>query len=92
MYAIVKTGGKQYRVEKGQKLLVERLAADEGASVKLGAPLLKGGKVTGTIVRHGKGAKVSVVKFKRRAHYLRQKTHRQIFTEVKITDISAGPL
>ncbi len=72
-------------IEFGEVLLV-----GEGADVKLGAPLLKGSKVVGTIVRHGKGAKVSVVKFKRRAHYLRQKTHRQHFTEVKITDISAG--
>jgi large subunit ribosomal protein L21 len=52
--------------------------------------MLKGGKVLATVVRHGKGAKVSVVKFKRRAHYLRQKNHRQMFTEVKVTDISAG--
>jgi large subunit ribosomal protein L21 len=72
-------------VEFGEVLLV-----GEGANVKLGAPLLKGSKVTATIVRHGKSAKVSVIKFKRRAHYLRQKTHRQHFTEVKITDIVAG--
>jgi len=98
MYAVIATGGKQYRVTKDGVLRVEKLEGEtgatvefgEGASVKLGAPLIKGGKVTGTIVRHGKGAKVSVVKFKRRAHYLRQKTHRQLFTEVKITDISAG--
>ncbi|HEV7447395.1 MAG TPA: 50S ribosomal protein L21, partial [Steroidobacteraceae bacterium] len=50
----------------------------------------KGGKVMATVVRHGKSAKVSVVKFRRRKHYLRQKTHRQFFTEVKVTDISAG--
>jgi len=62
----------------------------EGADVKIGAPLLKGGKVLATVVRHGKGRKVSIVKFKRRAHYLRQKNHRQLFTEVKVTDISAG--
>jgi large subunit ribosomal protein L21 len=104
MYAVIATGGKQYRVTKDGVLRVEKLAGEagatvefgevlligEGADVKLGAPLLKGGKVTGTIVRHGKTAKVSVIKFKRRAHYLRQKTHRQLFTEVKITDISAG--
>ncbi len=52
--------------------------------------MLKGGKVLATVVRHGKGRKVSVVKFKRRAHYLRQKNHRQHFTEVKVTDIQAG--
>jgi large subunit ribosomal protein L21 len=104
MYAVIATGGKQYRVTKDDVLRVEKLDGEagatvefgevllvgEGADVKLGAPLLKGGKVVGTIVRHGKGAKVSVVKFKRRAHYLRQKTHRQLFTEVKITDISVG--
>jgi large subunit ribosomal protein L21 len=104
MYAVIATGGKQYRVTKDGVLRVEKLEGEtgatvefgevllvgEGANVKLGAPLIKGGKVTATIVRQGKGAKVSVVKFKRRAHYLRQKTHRQLFTEVKITDISAG--
>jgi large subunit ribosomal protein L21 len=72
-------------VEFGEVLLV-----GEGAEIKIGKPMLKGGKVTATVVRHGKGAKVSVVKFKRRAHYLRQKNHRQLFTEVKVTDISAG--
>jgi large subunit ribosomal protein L21 len=104
MYAVIATGGKQYRVTKDDVLRVEKLEGEagaiiefgevllvgEGADVKLGAPLLKGSKVVGTIVRHGKTAKVSVIKFKRRAHYLRQKTHRQLFTEVKITDISAG--
>lgn len=104
MYAVIATGGKQYRVTQDGVLRVEKLAGEagatvefaevllvgEGTTVKLGTPLLKGGKVVGTIVRHGKGAKVSVIKFKRRAHYLRQKTHRQPFTEVKITAISGG--
>ncbi|HEY7995824.1 MAG TPA: 50S ribosomal protein L21, partial [Steroidobacteraceae bacterium] len=72
-------------VEFGEVLLV-----GEGAEIKIGKPMLKGGKVTATVVRHGKGAKVSIVKFKRRAHYLRQKNHRQQFTEVKVTEISAG--
>jgi large subunit ribosomal protein L21 len=104
MYAVIATGGKQYRVIKDGVLRVEKLIGEagetiefgevllvgEGASVKLGAPLLKGGKVLATIVKHGKTPKVSVIKFKRRAHYLRQKTHRQLFTEVKITDISSG--
>jgi large subunit ribosomal protein L21 len=58
--------------------------------VKLGAPLLKGSKVLATVVRHGKGEKVSIVKFRRRKHYLRRKNHRQPFTEVKITEFSAG--
>jgi large subunit ribosomal protein L21 len=104
MYAVIATGGKQYRVVQDGLLRVEKLDAQpgatvefgevllvgEGASVKLGTPLLAGGKVLATVVRHGKGAKVSVVKFKRRAHYLRQKAHRQPFTEVKVTEISAG--
>ena len=104
MYAVIATGGKQYRVTKDEVLRVEKLDAEpgatvefgevlligDGADVKLGKPTLKGGKVLATVVRHGKGSKVSVIKFKRRAHYLRQKTHRQLFTELKITDISAG--
>jgi len=104
MYAVIATGGKQYRVTKDGVLRIEKLDAEpgatvefgevllvgEGAEVKLGRPMLKGGKVLATVVRHGKGAKVSVVKFKRRAHYLRQKTHRQPFTEVKVTEISGG--
>lgn len=104
MYAVIATGGKQYRVTKDGVLRVEKLDAEpgstvefgevllvgEGTEVKVGKPTLKGGKVLATVVRHGKGAKVSVVKFKRRAHYLRQKNHRQQFTEVKVTEISAG--
>ena len=104
MYAVIATGGKQYRVTKDATLRVEKLNAEpgatvefgevlmlgEGADVKLGTPLLKGGKVLATVVRHGKGAKVSIVKFRRRKHYLRQKNHRQAFTEVKITDFTAG--
>ncbi|TLY78801.1 MAG: 50S ribosomal protein L21 [Gammaproteobacteria bacterium] len=103
MYAVIATGSKQYRVTKDEVLRVEKLDAEpgatvefgdvllvgKGADVKMGTPLLKGGKVVATVVRHGRGAKISVVKFKRRAHYLRQKTHRQAFTEVKVTDISA---
>jgi large subunit ribosomal protein L21 len=104
MYAVIATGGKQYRVTKDATLRVEKLNAEpgstvefgevllmgEGADVKLGTPLLKGSKVTATVVRHGKGEKVSIVKFRRRKHYLRQKNHRQAFTEVKITDFTAG--
>jgi large subunit ribosomal protein L21 len=104
MYAVIATGGKQYRVSKDATLRVEKLNAEpgatvefgevlllgEGADVKLGNPLLKGSKVVATVVRHGKGDKVSIVKFRRRKHYLRQKNHRQPFTEVKVTEISAG--
>ena len=104
MYAVIATGGKQYRVTKDATLRVEKLNAEpgatiefgevllmgDGADVKLGNPLLKGSKVTATVVRHGKGEKVSIVKFRRRKHYLRRKNHRQAFTEVKITDFTAG--
>ena len=104
MYAVIATGGKQYRVTKDATLRVEKLNAEpgatiefgevllmgEGTDVKLGNPLLAGSKVIATVVRHGKGEKVSIVKFRRRKHYLRRKNHRQAFTEVKITDFSAG--
>ncbi|HKT71421.1 MAG TPA: 50S ribosomal protein L21 [Steroidobacteraceae bacterium] len=104
MYAVIATGGKQYRVTKDGVLRVEKLDAEpgstvefgevllvgEGANVSVGKPLLQGGKVLATVVRHGRGAKVAIVKFRRRKHYLRQKNHRQPFTEVKVTEISAG--
>jgi large subunit ribosomal protein L21 len=103
MYAVIATGGKQYRVENGTVLQVEKLDAEAGATVefgevlligdgdniKVGAPLLKGGKVTATVEKHGKGDKKVIVKFRRRKHYLRQGTHRQQYTQVKITGISA---
>ncbi len=104
MYAVIATGGKQYRVTQDGLLRVEKLDAEpgstvefaevllvgQGADVKLGKPLIEGGKVLATVVRHGQGPKVSIVKFRRRKHYLRQKNHRQKFTEVKVTGISAG--
>ena len=104
MYAVIATGGKQYRVQQGAVLRIEKLEAEpgstvefdqvllvgQGTDVKVGAPLVSGGKVTATVERHGKGDKVSIVKFRRRKHYLRMKGHRQPFTEVKVTAISAG--
>ncbi len=104
MYAVIKTGGKQYRVAEGARLRVERLDAAEGDAVefdqvllvgegddvKIGTPLVEGGKVTGTVEAQGKGRKVEVVKFKRRKNYRRTKGHRQQFTQVMITNISAG--
>jgi large subunit ribosomal protein L21 len=104
MYAVIATGGKQYRVTKDAVLRVEKLDAEpgstvelgevllvgEGAEVKLGTPRVDGSKVIATVVRHGKGAKVSIVKFRRRKHYLRQKGHRQPFTELRVTDITAA--
>ncbi len=103
MYAVIATGGKQYRVEKGGVLRIEKLAAEAGSTVefnevlliadgdqvRVGSPLLTGGRVLATVEKHAKGDKVSVIKFRRRKHYLRQKTHRQPFTEVRITEISA---
>ena len=101
MYAVIATGGKQYRVENGTVLQVEKLDAEPGAivefgevllvgngdDIKIGAPMLKGGKVTATVEKHGKGEKKVIVKFRRRKHYLRQGTHRQTYTEVKVTGI-----
>lgn len=103
MYAVIKTGGKQYRVAEGETLRVEKLKADEGATVdfdqvllvgagddvKIGAPLVEGGKVSAEVVRHGRGDKIEIIKFKRRQNYKRKQGHRQDFTEVKITGISA---
>jgi large subunit ribosomal protein L21 len=104
MYAVIATGGKQYRVEKGEVLRIEKLHAEpgttvefnevlmiaDGADVRLGAPLLTGGKVTALVEKHAKADKVVIVKFRRRKHYLRQKTHRQPFTQVRVTDITAA--
>lgn len=104
MYAVITTGGKQYRVSEGSVLRIEKLEAAEGASVEfdqvllvgqgadvtVGAPLVAGAKVIATVQAHGKGDKVRIVKFRRRKHYLRQKGHRQPYTEVKVTGISAA--
>ena len=104
MYAVIATGGKQYRVEQGSVLRIEKLAAEPGAnvkfdevllvgsgeSVKVGKPRLSGASVSATVQGHGQGDKVSIVKFRRRKHYLRMKNHRQQYTEVKITAIQAG--
>ena len=101
MYAVISTGGKQYRVSEGSVFRVEKLTAEAGAnvefdkvllvgqgeSVKIGSPFLSGGKVVATVQGHGKGDKVRIVKFRRRKHYLRQGTHRQQYTEVKVTSI-----
>ena len=103
MYAVFRTGGKQYRVEKGDILSFEKIDAEEGAlikfedvlligdgaDIKVGNPLLSDSFVSAKILRQGKSKKVSVVKFKRRHNYLRQGTHRQFFTEVEITAINA---
>ncbi len=103
MYAVIVTGGKQHRVSEGETLKVEKLAAEAGASVefdkvllvandgdvKIGAPVVDGAKVTAEVVSHGRGEKVRIMKFKRRKHHMKQMGHRQWFTEIKITGISA---
>lgn len=104
MYAVVQTGGKQYRVSEGDTIKVEKLIADEGASVeldkvlmvtngddvKIGAPYVDGGKVTATVKSHGRGKKVTIIKFRRRKHHMKRQGHRQWFTELQVTGISAG--
>lgn len=103
MYAVIKTGGKQYKVSEGDVLRVEKLEADEGASVEIndvlmlsndgdvqvGSPLIAGAHVTATIKAQGSGKKVTIIKFKRRKHHRKQMGHRQAFTELEITGISA---
>jgi large subunit ribosomal protein L21 len=102
MYAIVKTGGKQYRVERGQTLLVERLAVDEGSNVALEPILyrsddavfdtagLKKVKVTAKVLSHERGEKLRVFKFKPKRGYKRRTGHRQELTRIEVTDISMG--
>jgi large subunit ribosomal protein L21 len=102
MYAVIKTGGKQYRVSEGETLRIETLDANEGDSVdfdqvlmvgegedvRIGAPLLEGGKVTATVKAHGRGKKVEIIKFRRRKHHMKRMGHRQNYTEVEITGIT----
>lgn len=103
MYAVFQSGGKQHRVSEGQTLRLEKLDAETGASIEfdsvllvangeevsVGAPFVAGGKVTAEVVTHGRGDKIKIVKFRRRKHSRKQMGHRQWFTEVKITGISA---
>ncbi len=104
MYAVIQTGGKQYRVSEGATVRVEKLVADEGSTVELdkvlmvadgdavqvGTPYLAGGKVTAQVKAHGRAKKIQIVKFRRRKHYLKRQGHRQWYTELKITGITAG--
>lgn len=104
MFAVIKTGGKQYKVSEGQVLRVEKIDAEEGSSIELdqvlmladgdnvtiGAPVVAGGSVTATVRGHGRGKKIEVVKFKRRKDFRRTQGHRQAYTELEITGISAG--
>ncbi len=104
MYAVIQTGGKQYRVAPGDVVKVELLKAEEGSSVdldkvlmvaegdevKIGAPYVEGGKVTATVKSHGRAKKVKILKFRRRKHHMKRQGHRQWYTELEITGISAG--
>ena len=102
MYAVIQTGGKQYRVEQGDKLRVEKLPGDVGAKVvfdkvllvggealKVGRPLLEGAKVEATITAQDRAKKIIVFKFRRRKNYRRKQGHRQPFTALQITGITA---
>ena len=102
MYAVIKTGGKQYRVSSGEKLKVEQLAADvgseitidqvlmvaDGDKVSIGKPLVEGASVKATVVNHGRGEKVRVFKMRRRKHSKKQQGHRQNYTEIQVEQIS----
>ena len=92
MFAVIVSGGKQYRVQEGQTLKLEKLAVEAGVSngddVKVGAPVVEGAKVSAEVVSHGRGDKVKIIKFRRRKHHMKRQGHRQWFTEVKITGIN----
>ncbi|ARU32258.1 50S ribosomal protein L21 [Sulfuriferula sp. AH1] len=103
MYAVIKTGGKQYRVVAGEKIKVEQITADvgseivldqvfmvaDGDDIKVGAPLVNGAKVTATVLSHGRHDKVKIFKMRRRKHYQKHQGHRQNYTEIQISGISA---
>ena len=103
MYAVIKTGGKQYKVSAGEKLKVESIPADVGAeitldqvllvadgdSVTMGTPLVAGASVKATVVGHGRGEKIKIFKMRRRKHYRKTLGHRQNFTEIQINGITA---
>jgi len=104
MYAVIQTGGKQYRVSQGETLKVEKLSAEEGAvielnkvlmvgegeEVKIGTPYVDGGAVTAKVKAHGRRDKVKIIKFRRRKHHMKRQGHRQWYTELEITGINAG--
>ena len=101
MYAVVKTGGKQYRVAAGAKLRIEQIPADigsevvldqvlmlaEGDAVRVGTPLVSGASVTATVLAHGRGDKVRIFKLRRRKHYQKRQGHRQNYTEIQVSAI-----
>ena len=101
MFAVFKSGGKQHRVTEGEVVRLEKIDAEpgaavefdevllvaEGGNVKVGAPFVSGGKVTGEVVAHDRHDKIRIIKFRRRKHYLRRAGHRQWYTDVRITGI-----
>jgi len=103
MYAVISTGGKQYKLSQGDVCRVEKLDAEEGASVEIdkvlmvadgdniniGTPYVDGGKVTATVKSHGRANKVEIMKFRRRKHHQKRTGHRQYYTEIEVTGISA---
>ncbi|MFK7731007.1 MAG: 50S ribosomal protein L21 [Pseudomonadales bacterium] len=103
MYAVIECGGKQHRVAEGDTLKLEKLdvetgqsvdfqrilAVGEGADLKVGSPYVDGGKVTAEVLEHGRHDKVKIIKFRRRKHHMKRAGHRQWYTQVKITGISA---
>ena len=103
-YAIIRTGGKQYRVEPGKSIRIPSLVGDvggsvefndvllgsDGTTVRTGVPTLTGAKVTADITKQGRGDKIVVFKFRRRKNYARKQGHRQGFTEIKVRDITLG--
>ena len=104
MYAVIESGGKQHRVALGETLKLEKLDVPEGETVdfdkvmmigegsdiNIGSPFVDGGKVTAEVLAHGRGAKINIIKMRRRKHYRRQAGHRQWFTEVKIKENTRG--
>ena len=103
MYAVIKTGGKQYRVVAGEKLKIEQIPAEvgaeitidqilmvgEGEAVKIGAPLVTGASVKATVLSQGRHDKITIFKMRRRKHYQKHQGHRQNFTEIEISGIAA---
>jgi len=102
MYAVIQTGGKQYRVSAGEKLKIERIAGEvgqeitldrvllvaDGEALKMGAPLVAGARVKAKVLKHGRGEKVRIFKLNRRKHYRRSQGHRQGYTEIEILGIA----
>jgi large subunit ribosomal protein L21 len=103
MYAVMKTGGKQYRVSAGEKLKIEQIPAEvgseivldqvllvaDGETITLGTPLVTGAQITAKVVSHGRGEKIRIFKMRRRKHYRKSQGHRQNYTEIEILGIAA---